>query len=59
MSEVGTLTTGLSKPRHLVKKGDYVLIQGQLTYRKYNDDAGLAKYITEIVANEFMKITKN
>lgn len=42
-----------------LKKGDYVLIQGQLTYRKYNDDSGVAKYITEVVANEFIKFTKN
>ena len=42
-----------------LKKGDHVLIQGQITYRKYEDQSGNTKYITEINTNEFMKITKS
>lgn len=42
-----------------IKKGDYVLVQGKLTYRKYEDANGNTKYITEIVASEFMNLSKN
>ena len=42
-----------------LKKGDQVLIQGQLKYRKYEDSNGKARFITEIVASEFMKIYKS
>ena len=40
-------------------KGDLVLIQGQITYRKYEDHSGNTRYITEINANDFFKIIKN
>lgn len=42
-----------------IGKGDQVLIQGKLTHRKYENEAGEIKYFTEIVAKEFMKINKN
>ncbi len=40
-------------------KGDRVLIHGKLTHRKYENETGQTKYFTEIVANEFMKLSKN
>ena len=40
-------------------KGDYVMIQGKLTHRKYEDKDGNTKYFTEIIAGEFMKLNKN
>jgi len=42
-----------------LSKGDQVLIQGKLTHRKYEDSNGNTKYFTEVVAGEFMKITRN
>ena len=42
-----------------IGKGDQVLIQGKLTYRKYENESGQTRYFTEIVAKEFMKISKN
>ena len=42
-----------------VGKGDEVLIQGKLTHRKYEDNNGIIKYFTEVIASEFMKITKS
>jgi len=42
-----------------LKKGDYILLKGKLTYRKYDDASGNTKYITEIVVAEFMNLSKN
>ena len=42
-----------------LSKGEQVLIQGKLTHRKYEDTNGNTKYFTEVVASEFMKITRN
>ena len=39
-------------------KGDQVLIQGSITNRKYEDNSGNTKYITEIVAGDYVKIAK-
>ena len=41
-----------------LSKGDRVLIQGKLTYRKYDDKDGNTKYITEIVASDFINLNK-
>jgi len=41
-----------------LKKGDHVLVKGKLTYRKYIDQTGNTKYMTEIVASEFMKLSE-
>jgi single-strand DNA-binding protein len=38
----------------LLEKGRQVLIEGKLTNRSYDDKDGNKRYITEIVANEFM-----
>ena len=42
----------------IVEKGNEVAIQGKLTYRSYTDQSGAEKYVTEVVAQEFFKITK-
>ncbi len=41
-----------------LSKGDYALIQGKITYRKYEDKDGITRYITEIVASEFISLNK-
>jgi len=42
----------------ICRKGDEVAIQGKLTHRSYEDKEGATKYITEIVVNEFVKLSK-
>ncbi len=37
-----------------LKKGNEVALKGKLTHRAYDDKNGIRKYISEIVANEFM-----
>jgi len=39
-------------------KGNEVAITGKLTSRSYDTADGQKRYITEVVANEFMKLTK-
>lgn len=39
-------------------KGDQVLIQGSLSNRRYEDNSGTTRYITEIIAGDFVKIGK-
>ena len=41
-----------------LSKGSEVAIKGKLTHRSYDDKNGVTKYISEIVAQEFMKITR-
>jgi single-strand DNA-binding protein len=52
----GKIAEGINES---LSKGDNVILQGQLTYRKYEDKSGNTKYITEIKTNEFLKISKN
>ena len=42
--------------QNYVKKGSKVLIQGQLSNRKYTDNSGTEKYITEIVLGPFNSV---
>ena len=42
----------------LLEKGNQVLIKGKIVNRSYEDKEGVKRSISEIVANEFMKITK-
>ena len=42
----------------LLEKGNQVLVKGKIVNRTYEDKEGNKKYITEIVAQEFMKLTK-
>ncbi|MGB0850296.1 MAG: single-stranded DNA-binding protein [Bacteroidia bacterium] len=41
----------------LLEKGKEVLVEGKLTSRSYDDKEGNKKYITEIVANEFLVLS--
>jgi single-strand DNA-binding protein len=41
----------------LLDKGKQVLIEGKITSRSYDDKDGVKKYITEIVANDFLVMT--
>jgi single-strand DNA-binding protein len=40
----------------ILKKGDEVAIDGRLSSKSYVDKEGNKRYITEIVANEFLKL---
>jgi single-strand DNA-binding protein len=42
----------------LLQKGSQVAIDGKLVSRNYTDKEGTKRYITEVVANEFMLIDK-
>jgi len=44
--------------QQISKKGDQVMIQGRLTYRQYEDAQGQKQKVTEILVNDFMKLTK-
>ena len=41
----------------ILKKGNEVVVEGKLINRSYEDDNGVKKYITEIQANELLKIS--
>ncbi len=42
----------------VLAKGNEVAIQGKLVYRSYEDKNGVTRYVSEVVANEFMKLSK-
>jgi len=39
-----------------LKKGDEVVIEGRLSSRSYTDKDGNKRYVTEVVANDFLKM---
>ncbi len=39
-------------------KGNEVAIQGKLVYRSYEDKEGVTRYVSEVVAKEFIRLTK-
>lgn len=41
-----------------VVKGKEVAIEGKLTHRSYDDKSGEKKYITEVVVNEILLLSK-
>ena len=41
----------------ILNKGDEVAIQGKLTHRSYEDKDDITRYVTEIVVNEFVKLS--
>ncbi|MGQ9620428.1 MAG: single-stranded DNA-binding protein [Bacteroidales bacterium] len=41
-----------------LKKGGQVCIEGRISYRSYEDKAGVTKYITEIVADEVLLLNR-
>ena len=44
--------------KNILEKGHEVLIKGKLVSRSYEDKEGGKRYITEVVANEFVAFTK-
>ena len=42
----------------LLTKGSHVAIEGKLTHRSYDDKEGNKRYITEVVANELVLLSK-
>ena len=42
-----------------VFKGKEIALSGKITYRNYEDKEGVKRYITEVVADEVLLITKN
>ena len=42
----------------LLTKGSYVAIEGKLTHRNYDDKDGNKRYISEVVANELVLLSK-
>lgn len=42
----------------LLSKGNELAVKGKLASRSYDDKEGNKRYITEVVVNEFVKITK-
>ena len=40
----------------MLSKGDEVAIEGKLASRNYVDKDGNKRYVTEVVANEFLKM---
>lgn len=42
----------------LLKKGNEVAIEGRLAYGSYQDKDGNTKYTTDIIANNFQKLTR-
>ena len=43
----------------LLKKGNEVAIQGKLAHRNYEDKNGVKRTITEVVVQEFVKLSKS
>lgn len=41
-----------------VTKGKEIAIEGKLTHRSYDDKVGNKRYVTEIVANEILLLSK-
>ena len=51
----GNLAENMDK---FLSKGNQVAVKGKLTSRSYDDKEGNKRYLTEVVVNEFMKLTK-
>ena len=43
--------------KQMVQKGDELAIKGKLVHRKYEDSTGQLRYISEVVVNEFIKLS--
>ena len=41
-----------------LKKGNEIAIEGKISYRNYEDSEGKTKYITEIIVNDLLMLTK-
>lgn len=53
------LKGNLTKTVPYIRKGDKINIVGKLTYRKYNDQSGTERQITEIIATDVDFCTKH
>ena len=53
------LKGGLARTVPYIKKGDKLNVIGKLTYRKYNDQSGVERQITEIIATDVDFCTKH
>ena len=53
------LKGGLTRTVPYIRKGDKINIVGKLTYRKYNDQSGTERQITEIIAEQVDFCTKH
>ena len=42
----------------ILKNGYEVALNGKLTHRTYEDENGIKKYFSEVVANEFVKLSQ-
>lgn len=42
-----------------LKKGDEIVIEGRLSSRSYTDKDGNKRFVTEIVANDFLKMNRS
>lgn len=42
----------------ILEKGSQVLVKGKLTSRSYDDKEGNKRYVTEVIANEFVCFSK-
>jgi len=43
---------------HMLRTGSQVMVRGKLVNRTYEDKSGTKRYITEIIANEFVTLEK-
>ncbi len=41
-----------------LKKGDEIAVEGRLSSRSYTDKDGNKRFVTEVVANEFIKLNR-
>lgn len=41
-----------------LRKGGHVCVEGRIVYRSYEDKKGVTKYVTEIVANELLSLSR-
>ncbi|MCL4145364.1 UNVERIFIED_CONTAM: hypothetical protein GTU68_029866 [Idotea baltica] len=51
----GKMAENLSR---IVEKGNELAISGKLVHRSYEDKTGAKRYVTEVIANDFLQITK-
>ena len=42
-----------------IQKGSEISVHGKLSNRTYTDTTGATRYITEVVVNDFFKLSKN
>ena len=43
---------------NLLRKGREIVVRGKLTYRSYDDQNGIKRYITEVVVEDFALVGK-